>query len=286
MTENNISKPDLQAVIRRAAELYAAETESETLLSESEVLRIGDELGLPERLVRQALYELPEPEASPSWVDRFYGSPVIAANRAVAGEANANFKRLEEYLSTREYLQVRRKQGGSAWLEPADDPISAMARAFWRPARRYYLSRASRVALTVRALEPGTSHVRLGLDMSERRRTSVIGAIFAGGFAGIGTGTLTFILIAAPLGWLTGTTAPTIGLFAAAAAAIAAGGSTIAGTLSFAARRFRRRMQEALVEVEGLLDRLERGDGLEPPPAPWWRRFQGRSTNAPQLRHR
>ena len=54
-----ITREDLQLVIRRAAELYTAETDADERLSESEVLRIADELGLPGRHVRQALYELP-----------------------------------------------------------------------------------------------------------------------------------------------------------------------------------------------------------------------------------
>ena len=35
-------------------------------------------------------------------------------------------------------------------------------------------------------------------------------------------------------------------------------------------------MDEARVELEGLLDRAERGEPLEPPPAPWRKRLQMR----------
>ena len=52
-----ISRRDLPAVVKRAAELAAVEGDAEEAISEEEVVRIAAELGLSERHVRQALFE-------------------------------------------------------------------------------------------------------------------------------------------------------------------------------------------------------------------------------------
>jgi hypothetical protein len=49
---------------------------------------------------------------------------------------------------------------------------------------------------------------------------------------------------------------------------------TVVGGVSIAASQFRNRVFAAKVELTGLLDRLERGDRLDPPPAPWRRKLQ------------
>jgi hypothetical protein len=55
-------------------------------------------------------------------------------------------------------------------------------------------------------------------------------------------------------------------------------GASIWATLKWSASRFKTRMAAAKLELDGLLDRAERGDRLEPPPAPWRRRLQLKMT--------
>lgn len=268
--DHRIDRSQLQAVIRRAAELYAAESDSRDLLSETEVIRIGEELGLPTRLVRQALYELPDAAAPESgWLGRVFGPALTGGSRAVTGEPGVLFARLEEYLATREYLQPRRRQGETVLLEPAGDAISNMARAIWRPAGRFHLARASRVFLTVRPLESGIAHVRLTLDLADRRRRAAVAGLVGGAFLGLGVGAGLVILTLATLGPV----APAAPLLAAGLG-LAGFAGTVAAITAAAARRFRRVVDHARSEVAGLLDRMEHGERLEPPPAPWWRRMQ------------
>lgn len=267
----NIDKGKLQAVIRRAAELYAAESDPHELLSETEVVRIGEELGLPARLVRQALYELPDDRArraTAGWLDQIYGTALANCSRVVPGDTGTVFDRLEEYLTTREYLQPRRRQGDTGLFEPAGDAISTMARALVRPAGRYHVARASSVILTVRPIEPGTTHVRLTINLSDRRRSVIIVSLIGGGTLGIVVGTGIFALIA--------TIGPSFSFtpLLAGVGGLAGFGLTLAGTISASASRFRRALQRARFEVAGLLDRLQRGDRLDPPSAPWWRRMR------------
>lgn len=262
-----ISRTRLEAVIRRAAELYAAEADADDGISESELFRIADELGLPAPFVRQALYEISGEPSRPSLIDRISAPPTLTVGRVVPGEAGAIFRELEEYLVTREYFQLKRRQGGRAWFTPADDFLSGIARSFTRPSSRNALAHARGVSLAVDPLEEGRSYTRVDLDYRPARRSLLLsggilgafpfGLLIGGGIAGaaeimtggIGAGTI-------------------IGTMGASMAASAAGGVAIA------AGHFRKLLGRAAGETHGLLDRLEAGDRLDPPPPPWRRRLQ------------
>jgi len=267
--DGSITRPQLELVIRRAVELYAAQADTEERLSEDEVLRIGKELGLPPAIVRQAIYEAPAP-ATESIVDRWFGASTVSVSRAVPLRDSDVATRLEEYLATREYLVLRRRQNSLAVFEPAEDTISKMARALSRPARNWYLARSRQVVLAVRTLEEGRTHVRIDMDLGNRRRESVAEGVVGGSVVGLALGAIAGVSVGFGLVDVLGQTA------AAAAGAIAGLGGFAGGFTSVLAavgRSFRRRLDAARLEVEGLLDRLERGERLEPPPAPWRRRF-------------
>lgn len=265
-----ITRRELEAVIRRAAELYAADADAAERISEDDLLRIAAELGLPERHVRQALLEVRTSPAESSALDRLLGPAAASGTRVVRGEADRVFDRLHDYLTTREYLRVLRRQGGVALFEPADDAISKMARIFSRPSGRHHLARAHRVRLAVNALEPGTAHVRLEIDLGDRRRNHAISGAGLGGALGVSVG-----------GGLAAVAAVAAADVAGDAGAIAAAALTFGGTftalasagLALARARFRRRLDAARLEIDGLLDRMESGESLDPPPAPWRHRL-------------
>ncbi|HEY8468004.1 MAG TPA: hypothetical protein VIL18_00110 [Longimicrobiales bacterium] len=277
--DRSITRRQLEAVIRRAIELYTARADAEERVSEEEVLRIGAELGLPADLVRQALYETPA-EIDPSLADRFIGPGTVSVGRVLPLADRDAAARLEEYLSTREYLVLRRRQQSVAYFEPAEDTISKMARALSRPARNWYLARARRVTLAVRPLEPGRSHVRIDMDLGNRRSEAAVNGLVGGGVLGIALGGAG--ALAASLG-LADTLGTTLATAASAFAAVAGLGGGLWAGVAAAAAGYRRRLAAARVEVEGLLDRLERGERLEPPPAPW-RRLLRSPAQAPRSR--
>ena len=271
-----ITRQDLQLVIRRAVELYTSETDARERLSEAEVLRIADELGLPGRHVRQALYELParpDPDAIQGWVDRWYGPPHVQGTRVVPGPPDQVLDRLEDYLVTREFLQVLRRQAGKAAFSPADDAISNVARAVRRPQRQWQIARSRRVLVDVRPMPELESHVRLELDLGEHRRRAVTGGIVGGALVGIPLAAGAFF----PVGHLVFDIA---GDAAAYAAGLAAGagafGASVAGGVAVARSRFRARVDNARLEIASLLDRLEGGRKLDPPPAPWLRSLRSK----------
>lgn len=265
-----ITRPDFEAVIRRAAELSALEAEegAEDTLSEDEVLRIATELGLPARHVRRAIYELPEFDSATATADSWFGPSMLDATRIVPGQADTLRRRIEDYLTTREYLQIVRQRQGRTFLMPADDAISNLARGLQRPSRRFHIARARRVVMGVRPLDDRSAHVHIATDMSEQRKT----AVRTGAFFGIAGG-----LVVGGAGAALATVAglPPIVESAAQIAAFATGfGGTLAGALTAARAAFRGKLAAARVELEGLLDRAEHGDRLDPPAAPWRRRLQ------------
>lgn len=265
-----ITRPDFEAVIRRAAELSALEAEegAEDNLSEDEVLRIATELGLPARHVRRAIYELPEFDSTAATADSWFGPSMLDATRIVPGQADTLRRRIEDYLTTREYLQIVRQRQGRTFLMPADDAISNLARGLQRPSRRFHIARARRVVMGVRPLDDRSAHVHIATDMSEQRKT----AVRTGAFFGIAGG-----LVVGGAGAALATVAglPPIVESAAQIAAFATGfGGTLAGVLTAARAAFRGKLAAARVELEGLLDRAEHGDRLDPPAAPWRRRLQ------------
>ena len=268
-----ITREDLQLVIRRAAELYTEETDADEHLSEAEVLRIADELGLPGRHVRRALYELPRSRGESGWVDRWFGPPVVVGTRVVPGEPAEVVDRLEDYLVTREFLQVLRRQGEKAAFSPAEDAISNVARAVRRPQRQWQIARARRVLVEARPIPEEESHVRLEVDVANRRSTAVTGGVVGGVLVGLPLAAGAFF----PVGHIVFDIA---GDAAGYAAGLVAGASAFAASVSagvaVARHRFRARLEDARLEIAGLLDRLEGGRKLDPPPAPWLRSLRSR----------
>lgn len=272
-TDRGISRQDLQLVIRRAAELYTEETDADERLSEAEVLRIADELGLPGRHVRQALYELPRHRGAGGWVDRWFGPPAVVGTRVVPGTPSQVVDRLEDYLVTREFLQVLRRQGEKVAFSPADDAISNVARAVRRPQRQWQIARARRVLVEARPIPEDESHVRLEIDVGNRRRRAVTGGIVGGALIGLPLAAGAFF----PVGHLVFDIA---GDAAGYAAGLVAGAGAFAASVSagvgVARSRFKARLEDARLEVASLLDRLEGGRKLDPPPAPWLRSLRSR----------
>ena len=255
-----LARTDIEAVIRRATELTLSEADARDQISEDELERIAAEVGLPAQHVRRALHERAVLRVRPRWYDRWFGSPLVAESRPVASRADATLRGLEQYLCTREYLQVVRRRTHEIALIPAEDTISRVARVLARPGGRFGLARAERVVLGVRPLDEESAHVRIETDYSGARSSYVTSGGVVGGMLGLLVGTIIEISSggALGLGYLGG----------------ALGGSAVG--LGMAARDFRSRLGLARRELAHLLDRVETGQRLEPPPPPWRRNLQER----------
>jgi hypothetical protein len=264
-----IDREQFEEVIRRAAELSLRDADAREQVTEAELLRIASELGLPAHHVQRALFELPELKVQPRWYDRYFGNPVFSVGRVVPSEADLTLKRVEEYLVTREYLQIVRRRAGNIALIPADDTISSLARTFFRSGSRHHIARASRVLVSAHPVEEGDAHVRVDVDLNEDRRSSARGATWVGSMGGVVVGGIAahFTGIATPAAM---GAVPEVLAFGAGMA------GTFAAVYSSYANSFRNRIHAARLEITGLLDRLEQGERLDPPPAPWRRRLSGK----------
>ncbi len=269
--EGSISRQGLEVVIRRAVELSLAEQDAGDNVSEAELIKIAEELGLSARHVRLALYERPPGEQpEPTFLDRHFGIPTVVAARAVPCEVQIAHGRLEDYLVTREYLQIRRRQGSNAYFEPADDAFSSIARAFSRPSGRFHIARAQRAYLTVRPLESGWSHIRLEMSYPEQRKSQVIGASVLGALLGGLTGTLVAGGVLATIG------NNPVGASLAVIAGLASAGGLFTAIWVAMRNSFHKWLSRSRDEADAVLDRLEHGDDLSPPASPWLRRLQQR----------
>jgi len=264
-----IARRDLEEVIRRAAELSLADADAAEELTEDEVVRIAGELGLPAQHVRQALHERPTLQVAPSWPDRWFDPAVLTLGRTLPGRPESIQARLEQYLTTYEYLQVVRRRGLELALTPAEDAISRIARVIARPGRRFGLAHARRVVVAVQALPEQGTHVRVEADFREERARMARGALLAGGSIGTlaGTGLLAIAL--------TATNGPIEVVLGAGAMATGIAGATALFVRS-GARHFRDRLERVRHELLLLFDRAETGQPLDPPPAPWRRNLQAR----------
>lgn len=263
----SLTRAQFEEVLRRATELAQAEPdtgEGEARISESELLRIAGEVGLPEAHVRRALVELDSRPAGPTtWTDRWFGLPMVSVSRVVPGTPDELLGKLDDFLVAGQLLQPLRRGRDFNTYRPAVDWISRFAQAAASTSRRYYWASAREVEVWVSAVDPHRTLVELRVDPGVR--SEAVGGAIGGGIGGAGGMVGVGVALA-----VTGV------LPVAAAVAVAVAG---AGGVGYVSARWGRshvekRHGEVKEELEGVLDRLEIGEGLEPPPASWRRWVQ------------
>ncbi len=257
----NLTRREFEEVMRRAAELAAADPGASDLgLSETEVLHIAGEVGLPERHVRAALAELRSAPVSGGAFRALFGSPLVAASRIVPQSRDRVARALDEFMVAGQLLQPVRRTPDLLVYWPAVDWVSQIARAASSTTRRYYVASARKVEIRLEGLDPDRTVVEFEVDPGTRNNNlagGITGALAVGAVAGVGVGIA--LPAALPLAWAVG---GGVGL------AIACG----APVLWAVGRHHRRQNHEVRMELEGILDQLEQGQALEPPP-PSWRRW-------------
>ena len=117
MASDKLSRQQVDFVLRRAAEIDTsnnqAEHAGETALSVQEVLRLGEEAGLPRDAVVQALTEMKrgaalEPEAGA--LTRTLGASQIVVSRLVPGPVEQVRRAVDRFLRD-QLMTVRRHHG-------------------------------------------------------------------------------------------------------------------------------------------------------------------------------
>lgn len=241
-----IGRQALERIIRRAAELQAAERDIGDSLTEDQVLELGRDVGIPSRYLQQALFEERSRavvEGDRPLAEALLGPTRVAAQRTVPGNRTDLETRLFRWMTEAELLTIKRRYPDRNSWEPRRDMVASLKRSLGFAGRRYALTRAREVVGQVRQLEPGWSHVTLLADLQNTRNERLAGAsvITAGGAAF--TGLAIVLGIALPVAVVP------------AAAGLAAG-------LAIARGR-RGGVERTQVALEQVLDRMEHGE-LDP----------------------
>jgi hypothetical protein len=238
-----IDRGALERIIRRAAELQASETDIGDGLTEPELLALGQEVGIGDRYLRQALLEertraVGEKERGVlTWLA---GPRRVAAARMIPRPRRETEAALQAWMDEGELLQVKRRYPDQTSWEAQQGAFAHFKRAFGTGGRRYTLARAREIAGEVAQLDEQRCQVQLVADLGNALEEQLSGAAVLGGAGAAATG------VALVLGVM---------LWAALAPVV------ITLPLALAvARRQRQRAEATLVALEQVLDRLEHGE--------------------------
>lgn len=270
-----LTRHEFDEVMRRAADLAAAEPDPDggTDFTDAEVVRIGREAGISEQHVRQALADvragksnLPDRPRDIGIGSLFKdvavlaGQGTVGASRTVRRPRRRIVREIDEFMVAGQLLQRVRRRDDLLQYRPAIDWASRVARAASSTSRQHYVAAARLVEVRLQEVDETSTLVKLHVDPGVAGNFQV-GAVLGGGVVGTVAG------VAAGLGL-----AALLPLAVAVAAGVFAGLVANLAVAVLCGRSFRRRLGEVESEVEGILDALESGIGLEPPP-PAWRRW-------------
>lgn len=236
----------IERIIQRAAELQAGEREIGEGLTDSELMALGRDVGIPERYLQQALLEersragLQDQRGLLAWIA---GPGRVAAGRLVAKPHMPTEAALSRWMAEGELLQVKRRFASQLSWEPQQGAFASLKRAFRSGGRKYILARAREVSGSLTEVEPGRTYVQLVADIGNLLRERLSAAAL-GSFAGVAASGIALV----------------IGVVAPVAAIPALVGIPLALAV---ARKQRDEAAEIQGALEQVLDRLEHGD-LEP----------------------
>ncbi len=192
-TPSRIDREALDRIIRRAAELQTSERDIGEGLTESEVVSLGQDVGIPSRYLRQAMLE--ERMSGPSdsrtgLLDRIVGPRKASAERVISGTREAVERALLGWVDANELLTVQRQLPGRITWEVLGGVQAALRRGsaiFQRKGPQFMLQKADLLVATVTPLEEGYCHVRLEASLGRARGGVIGGAAAVGSIAASGS---------------------------------------------------------------------------------------------------
>ncbi len=262
----SVSADELDRVIRRAVELQysAADRDGGGEVDEAEVIRIGQEVGISAEHVRRALGELRAEALMVTAPDeggllhRVGGSGFVQASRVIPREAAAVEAALDEHLREGEALAPIRKRAGRSLWEPAGGFMAQLERGLSLGGRTFDLAKAKSLEVVTSPLEDGYTLVSLTADVRNLRGETVGGWMTGLGVSGGAAGTALGFVFLNPIVGIPGVLL-----------GVALG--TYPGR-----HYYRAEVDRTRTVLEGLLDRLETGEGLHRKAnRPSWRKHLG-----------
>ncbi len=242
-SEPRIDRPALERILQRAAELQSRERDIGENLTDTELMQLGEEVGISRQHLKQALSEergraLTAPERGP--ITRLFGRRRVAAQRTIDGNAVEIERVLRDWMTEGELLQVKRRYPDRTSWERKEGAFASILRSFGAGGRKYVLAGANEVVTRVIATDESHCHVQLIADLSNKRNGHIVGS---GVLVGGGAATTGIALV--------------LGVIAPIAAIPVVLSAPLAVTV---ARSHRREVENSQVALEQILDRLEHGD--------------------------
>jgi len=240
---DRIDRTALERIIRRAAELQAGEREIGEGLTETELLHLGREVGIPAPYLQQALAEertRSVAAAEGGIVTWLAGPSWIAAQRTLAGDRRTLENQLQHWMTESELLTVKRRLPDRTTWEPRRGTVASLKRSLGAGGRQYLLARAREVTTQVIAVDDARCHVRLVADLSNTRRERLNGGAVLAALGG-------------------GATAIGVALGVAELVAVAPAALGVLAGLGVARGRYGE-IERVHVAAEQVLDRLEQGE--------------------------
>ena len=258
----NLTRTEFEAVMKRASELAVSDPyDAQSTLDEAEVFRIASEVGLRHKHVRRALAEMRSNENPTGIIDRWFGAPQVRGSRVVRASKEDLRRTLDEFLVAGNLLEAVRQGTDLLLYRPAVDWISHFARAGASLSRRAHWAAAKEIEIHLEEVDAKTTLIEIRVD-PDIRGSYTVGA----GFAGLALGGGTAFGVAALVGGVLALPV-TVALMSGGLSAVV----IVAVTARITGRYSRRAQEEVQREIEGVLDRLEQGEDLAPPPASWRR---------------
>jgi hypothetical protein len=253
-----LDRQALERVLARAAELQGASAmpESSDLISESQLIDIGNEVGLNPATINQALAEertrinVPEERGL---VAQVAGAGFASATRTVPGTPKDVLATIDAWMLKEECLQVQRRFADRITWEPQRGLFGKLRRTVNVSGRGFYLVDATQVSATVLPVDSSRVVVRLDADIHASRARRVGMGGFLGTVGAVASGVVGLGLVIAHL--------PLV--IAAGVAVLPFAGGSLAGYR--VARTHRAVLSSVQLALEQILDRLEHGEFERPP---------------------
>ena len=256
----SLTRRQFDAVIRRAAELAVSDPEGgDGALTEVELLRIARDVGLSESHIRMALAEVRSGVAGGGPIVRVFCPESIRASRVVPGGAEEITAQVEDFLVAGQLLQRVGRGIEILQYRPAVDWVSQLARAASFSFRKHYIAAAESVEVRLERVDDGHTLVDFFVDPG-MRRNYIRDAIIGGGIPSV------IVAVISSMGMME------LLPFGASAGVGVVAGAALWTVIGYSlGREHKKKLHAVRLEVEGVLDALEHGESLEPPPASWRR---------------
>ena len=248
-----LDRQALERVLARAAELQGAGSipDSTDLLSESQLLEIGSEVGLNAATLNQALAEERTRIAVPEergFAAQIAGASYATATRTLRGTPAEVLATVDSWMQKEECLSVQRRFTDRITWEPQRGIFGKIKKGMNLGGRGYHLMDAGQVSGTVLPVDGERVVVRLDADLHSSRSRRIWSGGALAGVGGVASAVIGLGLVIAHI--------PLI--IAAASAVLPFAGSTFAAYQI--ARSHRTVLASVQLALEQVLDRLEHGE--------------------------